>query len=177
MRILEFTGLGPFAQHRAGTLGTPGRKRLEIARALATEPRLLLLDEALAGLTPSEIQQAIALVRAIHTMGVTLLIVEHLMEVIFTLAPRVIVFHQGKIIAAQHLQRGIRAGCLPDGIAFFPEHRGEDVADGPVVVHHQHGGRPPLSDVGIDRRELGRRVERLAAEPQHLVDSQHPSVR
>ena len=99
MRVLEFTGLAALAHHRAGTLGTPGRKRLEIARALATEPRLLLLDEALAGLTPSEIQQAIALVRAIHTMGVTLLIVEHLMEVIFTLAPRVIVLHQGKIIA------------------------------------------------------------------------------
>ena len=99
MRVLEFTGLGALARHRAGTLGTPGRKRLEIARALATEPRLLLLDEALAGLTPSEIHQAIALVRAIHNMGVTLLIVEHLMEVIFTLAARVIVFNQGKIIA------------------------------------------------------------------------------
>ena len=85
--------------------------------------------------------------------------------------------HERQIVAAQHLQRGIRAGCLPDGIAFFPEHRGEDVADGPVVVHHQHGGRPPLSDVGIDRRELGRRVEWLAAEPQHLLDFQHPSVR
>jgi branched-chain amino acid transport system ATP-binding protein len=100
LRVLEFTGLGQVAHLRAGTLGTPGRKRLEIARALATQPRLLLLDEALAGLTPSEIQRAIELVREIHAMGVTLVIVEHLMEVIFTLARRVIVFNQGEIIAA-----------------------------------------------------------------------------
>ncbi len=99
VRILEFTGLGPLAANRARTLGTPGRKRLEIARALATEPRLLLLDEALAGLTPSEIQRAIALVRDIHRAGITVVIVEHLMEVIFTLAQRIIVFNQGKIIA------------------------------------------------------------------------------
>lgn len=100
LRVLEFTGLGQAAHLRAGTLGTPGRKRLEIARALATEPRLLLLDEALAGLTPSEIRRAIELVREIHARGVTLVIVEHLMEVIFTLARRVIVFNQGEIIAA-----------------------------------------------------------------------------
>ena len=96
---LESVGLGGRADVRAANLAHGEQRQLEIAMALATEPRLLLLDEALAGLTPSEIQQAIALVRAIHHMGVTLLIVEHLMEVIFTLAPRVIVFNQGKIIA------------------------------------------------------------------------------
>ncbi len=99
-RILEFTGLGGQADHRAKSLGTPGRKRLEIARALAMEPRLLLLDEALSGLTPLEIQQAIALVRQIHQQGVTLVIVEHIMEVVLTLARRVIVFNHGEIIAA-----------------------------------------------------------------------------
>ena len=67
------------------SLGTPGRKRLEIARVLATQPRLMLLDEALAGLTPSEIQRAIELVRRIHGIGVTIVIVEHIMEVIMTL--------------------------------------------------------------------------------------------
>ena len=97
--VLRFTGLGEVGHLRAGTLGTPGRKRLEIARALATGPRLLLLDEALAGLTPAEIRRALALVRDIHTSGVTLVIVEHLMEVIFTLARRVIVFNYGAIIA------------------------------------------------------------------------------
>src|SRR4051812_37350900 len=93
--IIEFVGLKPVAQARARSLGTPGRKRLEIARVLATEPKLLLLDEALAGLTPTEVQQAIGLVRRIHQRGVTLVIVEHIMEVILTLAERVLVFNQG----------------------------------------------------------------------------------
>ena len=61
--VLDFTGLAPLADSRAGSLGTPGRKRLESARALATEPTLLLLDEALAGLTPAEVRLAIELVR------------------------------------------------------------------------------------------------------------------
>lgn len=97
--VLRFTGLEQVGHLRAGTLGTPGRKRLEIARALATGPRLLLLDEALAGLTPAEIRRALTLVRDIHKSGVTIVIVEHLMEVIFTLARRVIVFNYGAIIA------------------------------------------------------------------------------
>ena len=99
-RVLAFTGLADQAGHKARSLGTPGRKRLEIARALATEPKLLLLDEALAGLNPTEIRRAIELVRAIHAQGITLVIVEHIMEVILTLAQRVIVFNQGKIIAS-----------------------------------------------------------------------------
>jgi len=69
------------------------------ARVLATGPRMMLLDEALAGLTPAELQQAIALVRRIHELGITLVIVEHIMEVIMTLAQRVLVFNQGHVIA------------------------------------------------------------------------------
>ncbi len=97
-RIVEMTGLR--ADQPARSLGTPGRKRLGIARVLATEPRLLLLDEALAGLTPSELQEAIALVRRIHESGVTIVIVEHIMEVIMTLTRRVLVFNQGHVIAS-----------------------------------------------------------------------------
>jgi branched-chain amino acid transport system ATP-binding protein len=100
LQVLELTGLRDQAELRAKSLGTPGRKRLEIARVLATEPRLMLLDEALAGLTPSEIQRAIALVREIHKLGITIVIVEHIMEVILTLAERVLVFNQGRVIAA-----------------------------------------------------------------------------
>ncbi len=96
---LDFTGLAPLADSRARGLGTPGRKRLEIARALATAPRLLLLDEALAGLTPVEVRAAIDLVRRIHARGITLIIVEHIMEVILTLTHRAVVFHQGRVIA------------------------------------------------------------------------------
>jgi branched-chain amino acid transport system ATP-binding protein len=97
-RIVEMTGLRPEQSGRS--LGTPGRKRLGIARVLATEPRLLLLDEALAGLTPTELREAIALVRRIHDSGVTIVIVEHIMEVIMTLTRRVLVFNQGHVIAS-----------------------------------------------------------------------------
>ena len=96
--------MGRLAETPAKSLGTPGRKRLEIARALATEPKVLLLDEAMAGLTQREVQLAIDLVRDIHRSGITLVIVEHIMEVIMSLATSVLVFHQGREIA-----RGARA--------------------------------------------------------------------
>jgi branched-chain amino acid transport system ATP-binding protein len=98
--VIERVGLAGLRNARARSLGTPGRKRLEIARVLATEPKLLLLDEALAGLNPAEIARAIDLVRQIHASGITIVIVEHIMEVILSLAQRVIVFDQGRIIAS-----------------------------------------------------------------------------
>jgi branched-chain amino acid transport system ATP-binding protein len=97
--VIDDVGLGGVADAPARSLGTPGRKRLEIARALATKPKVLLLDEAMAGLTPAEVQRAIALIRGIHARGVTLVIVEHIMEVILSLADRVVVLHQGREIA------------------------------------------------------------------------------
>ncbi len=106
LRIIELTGLR--AEQPARSLGTPGRKRLEIARVLATEPRLLLLDESLAGLTPTELREAIALVRRIHAMGVTIVIVEHIMEVIMTLTKRVLVFNQGHVIASGAPEQVVR---------------------------------------------------------------------
>ncbi|MEK9279892.1 MULTISPECIES: ABC transporter ATP-binding protein [unclassified Bradyrhizobium] len=97
--VLERVGMSGLAEAPARSLGTPGRKRLEIARALATEPKVLLLDEAMAGLNANEVKRAIDLVRDIHRSGITLVIVEHIMEVIMSLASRVMVFHQGKEIA------------------------------------------------------------------------------
>jgi branched-chain amino acid transport system ATP-binding protein len=97
--VLQRVGLARLADTPAKTLGTPGRKRLEIARALASEPKALLLDEAMAGLTPTEVREAIELVRRIHGTGITIVIVEHIMEVIVSLAERVVVFHQGREIA------------------------------------------------------------------------------
>ena len=98
--VLQRVGLGHVIDAPARSLGTPGRKRLEIARALASEPKVLLLDEAMAGLTPTEIQDAIALVRRIHDEdGITIVVVEHIMEVIVSLTRRVVVFHQGREIA------------------------------------------------------------------------------
>jgi branched-chain amino acid transport system ATP-binding protein len=97
--VLTRLGLGRLADTPAKSLGTPGRKRLEIARALASEPKVLLLDEAMAGLTPTEIRDAIELVRRIHGDGITIVIVEHIMEVIVSLTHRVVVFHQGREIS------------------------------------------------------------------------------
>src|SRR5262249_59206631 len=71
----------------------------ELPGVLEGDPKLMLLDEALAGLTPAEIQRAIELVRRIHALGITIVIVEHIMEVILTLAQRVLVFNQGRTIA------------------------------------------------------------------------------
>jgi branched-chain amino acid transport system ATP-binding protein len=98
--VLDQVGMTGLANAPARSLGTPGRKRLEIARALATSPKVLLLDEAMAGLTQREVQLAIDLVRRIHASGITLVIVEHIMEVIMSLTTRVMVFHQGKEIAS-----------------------------------------------------------------------------
>jgi branched-chain amino acid transport system ATP-binding protein len=97
--VVARVGMAEVSETPASSLGTPGRKRLEIARALATAPKILLLDEAMAGLTASEVRRAIDLVRDIHKTGITLVIVEHIMEVIISLADRVIVFHQGREIA------------------------------------------------------------------------------
>jgi branched-chain amino acid transport system ATP-binding protein len=109
-RIVELTGMRP--DQPARSLGTPGRKRLGIARVLATEPRLLLLDESLAGLTPTEVQDAIALVRRIHDSGVTIVIVEHIMEVIMTLTRRVLVFNQGHVIATGTPEEVVRQDAV-----------------------------------------------------------------
>jgi branched-chain amino acid transport system ATP-binding protein len=98
--VIEDMELGAVADQPARSLGTPGRKRLEIARALATGPRVLLLDEAMAGLMPADVQRAIALVRKIHASGITIVIVEHIIEVIVSLAQHVVVLHQGRGIAA-----------------------------------------------------------------------------
>jgi branched-chain amino acid transport system ATP-binding protein len=111
-RIVEMTGLGDYRDHRARSLGTPGRKRLEIARVLATGPRVMLLDEALAGLTPTELRDAVALVQRIHATGVTLVIVEHIMEVIMTLTERVLVFNQGHVIASGKPEAVVRDAAV-----------------------------------------------------------------
>jgi branched-chain amino acid transport system ATP-binding protein len=97
--LLAFTGLGGHIDHRTDTLGGPDRKRLELAKALALRPKLLLLDEVMAGLNPAEIDEVVALIRRIRDSGVTLLIVEHVMKAVRALADRVIVLHHGECIA------------------------------------------------------------------------------
>ncbi len=93
-------GLGTMLDQSASQLTVAGRKRLELARALATSPKLLLLDEVLAGLNPSEIRDMMPVVQAIRAGGVTILIVEHVMQAVMSLCDSVYVLAQGCIIAA-----------------------------------------------------------------------------
>ena len=97
---LEFTGLAARAHALPGALNLHERKFLELARALAAEPRLILLDEVLSGLNPVEIASAIRLVRAIRERGVSILFVDHLMRAVLELADRVIVLNEGEVIAS-----------------------------------------------------------------------------
>ena len=97
--VAERVGLAGMLDQQAGALTVAGRKRLELARALATRPRLLLLDEVLAGLNPSEIRDMIPVIRRIRDDGITILIVEHVMQAVMNLCDRVHVIAQGRLIA------------------------------------------------------------------------------
>ena len=97
--VARRVGLGTELDKPAAGLTVAGRKRLELARALATEPRLLLLDEVLAGLNPSEIRDIIPVVRAIRDGGVTVLMIEHVMQAVMSLCEHVHVLAQGRLIA------------------------------------------------------------------------------
>ncbi len=92
-------GLTPMLDTPAASLTVAARKRLELARALATEPAVLLLDEVLAGLNPSEMRDIIPVIRAIRDDGVTVIMVEHVMQAVMHLCARVIVLNQGRMIA------------------------------------------------------------------------------
>jgi branched-chain amino acid transport system ATP-binding protein len=104
--VLEFTGLDGRADAPAIDLTPPEKRRLEMARALATEPKMLLLDEVMTGLTPIEAQKGVDLVRQIRASGVTVVMVEHVMEVVMPLVDRAVVLHLGKVLA-QGLPRDI----------------------------------------------------------------------
>ncbi len=98
-RVLEFIGLLPKANFQARNLTLPDRKRLEVARALATRPEVLLLDEVVAGLNPTETDMMIRLIREMRDRGITILMVEHVMRAVLGVSDRVMVLNFGQKIA------------------------------------------------------------------------------
>ena len=96
--VLKFTGLVQRAEALASELIPAEKRRLEVARALATAPKLLLLDEVMTGLTPSEAKRGVELVRRIRDTGVTVLMVEHVMEIVMPLVDRAVVLDLGRVI-------------------------------------------------------------------------------
>jgi branched-chain amino acid transport system ATP-binding protein len=97
--LLDVVGLARVAERPASDLTIPDRKRLEVAKALALDPELLLLDEVMAGLNASEVGEALDLLRAVNARGVTLIVVEHLMKAIMSISQRLVVLAEGKKIA------------------------------------------------------------------------------
>ncbi len=98
-RTIEFCGLTGYRDKLAKGLPIASRKRLEIARSLATQPKLLLLDETAAGLNPTELDEAIELIRKIRDSGLTIIIVEHIMKVIMSISERILAINYGMVIA------------------------------------------------------------------------------
>lgn len=97
--LLEFVGLSEMQGSLAKDLTIMNQKRLEVARALATRPELLMLDEFMAGLTPTEVVLAIGLIKKIHDLNITIFMIEHVMKVIMDVSDRIVVLHHGEKIA------------------------------------------------------------------------------
>ncbi|WP_457630347.1 ABC transporter ATP-binding protein [Oceanithermus sp.] len=97
--VIEFIGLADYADVLAGKLNIALKKRLEVARALAASPRLLLLDEVLAGLNPSEVAKMLDVIRAIRDQGISILMIEHIMQAIMSLSDRIVVLNFGQKLA------------------------------------------------------------------------------
>ena len=98
-QILEFVGLGALKGMASGSITVPDRRRLELARAIATGAEIILLDENMAGLNPTEIEEVLKLLREIRNRGKTLIVVEHIMRVVMGISDRIIVLNYGEKIA------------------------------------------------------------------------------
>ncbi len=113
--VLDRLGLLPRAAQRAGSLTLPDRKRLEVARAVATNPKLLLLDEVMAGLRPTECDQMVAIFRQLNReFGTTILLIEHVMRAVMALAQSITVVHHGEKIAEGAPQDVVRDRAVLD---------------------------------------------------------------
>jgi branched-chain amino acid transport system permease protein len=119
---LEFTGLQGRAHALPEDLNLHQRKFLELARALAARPRLVLLDEVLSGLTPSEINEAIDLIRRIRDQGSTIVFVEHVMRAVMALTDRIVVLNHGKLIAQGSAQEVMKDAEVVSAYLGKPAH-------------------------------------------------------
>jgi branched-chain amino acid transport system ATP-binding protein len=99
LKVLQSLNFGDKKNERAGNLTIADRKRLEIARALATEPKLLLFDEVMAGLRPAEVDEMVKIIKNLRDQGITIFVIEHIMRAIMALSDRIVVIHFGKKIA------------------------------------------------------------------------------
>ena len=97
--VIRLTGLNHLSHKFSGTISVPARRRLELARALATNPKVLLLDENMAGLNPVELEEALDLLRTIRNSGISLIIVEHIMRAVMNISDRILVLNHGMHIA------------------------------------------------------------------------------
>ena len=97
--IIDFSGMAEKKEEIAGSLTLADQKRIELARAIATEPKVLLLDEVMAGLNSEETEQALALIRKVNEKGLTIIVVEHIMEAIMKISHRIVVLDSGGLIA------------------------------------------------------------------------------
>jgi len=130
--IAQRLALGKYVDQSAGALTVGARKRLELARALATSPRLLLLDEVMAGLNPSEVRDLLPAIQELRTQGTTILLIEHVMQAVMNLSDQVYVLAEGKIIASGTPE------SVVENEQVIEAYLGEGAA-----AHYGKGGRPP----------------------------------
>lgn len=175
-RVLELTGLEPQAGRLASRLALLDLKRLEVARALASEPRLLLLDEVSAGLNESELSAAIELLRRLNRSGITLVVVEHVQRVVHELADRVLVLNWGKLltvgtpeqVTADKRVQDVYLGSGRTATARRPL----PAVSAPDTDEDAHGGSPGLEITSLDVRHGGQHTLRgvdLRIRPGQIV--------